>query len=212
MQKFIANFYLVLIIMLFIVNNIILDDLKITGALYISMMNISIVLNGIMLLLFKNEIKFKGIIIIIAFITFIFSKDIYQFIFIISTLVILILTDISNSKFIQITTIIINIIILIFHIPLLFFIIILVFNEIDQNADIYEDTHYYCKNNYEAYSYSAGAMDDFHYSIGKHYEILNVDGIITISYNKRNEKTEEEYKNFIKNNKCKLVGAENGSK
>lgn len=101
----------------------------------------------------------------------------------------------------------------IFFLPL-FFVFLLAFGiGLDEESmnDIYDDMHYYCDNNYEVYSYSAGAMDSFHYSIGKHYEILNGNGIIYISYNEQNEVSQEEYENYLNTHKCKLVGDINGS-
>lgn len=50
------------------------------------------------------------------------------------------------------------------------------------------------------------------YSIGKHYDILNIDDIIYISYNERNEKTKQEYQQYINNHNCSLVGDKNGFK
>ena len=103
----------------------------------------------------------------------------------------------------------------IFFLPL-FFVFLLAFGTgLDEESgmnDIYDDMHYYCNNNYEVYSYSAGAMDSFHYSIGKHYEILNISGIINISYNERNEKTLDEYEIYLETHNCELVGDKNGSK
>lgn len=55
-------------------------------------------------------------------------------------------------------------------------------------------------------------MDGFHYSIGKHYDILNIGDIINIIYSERNETTQEEYENYVKNHKCTLVGDNNESK
>ena len=101
MKKFIINFYVGLVIILFIIINIILADVKITGLLYIITMDLFLILNTIILLLFRNEIKFKGILIIFSFLIFIFSKDIYQFIFIISTMVILIVTGFAIFQVLQ---------------------------------------------------------------------------------------------------------------
>ena len=103
----------------------------------------------------------------------------------------------------------------IFSLPLLFIYLLTFGTTLDSEKeikDIYSDTHYYCDNNYEIYSYSAGAMDSFHYSIGKHYEILNINGIITIAYRKRHEKTQDEYETFLENHNCKLAGDKNGFK
>ena len=71
--------------------------------------------------------------------------------------------------------------------------------------DIYRDTHYYCENNYEVYSYSNGATDKFHYSIGKHYEFLNINNMINISYRKRTEKNYNEYESYINMHHCQLI-------
>ena len=55
-------------------------------------------------------------------------------------------------------------------------------------------------------------MDRFHYSIDKHYDFLNIDGIIYISYNERNEVGKNEYNEYLNTHKCKLTGDINGSK
>ena len=98
----------------------------------------------------------------------------------------------------------------------LFFIYILAFgtdlSEEQEKSDIYDKMHYFCDNNYEVYAYSAGAMDRFHYSIGKHYEFLDINDIIYISYNERNEVSQKEYNEYLKTHKCKLVGEANGFK
>lgn len=78
--------------------------------------------------------------------------------------------------------------------------------------NIYEDTHFYCDNNYEVYSYSAGAMDGFHYSIGKHYKILDINGIIKISFNNQNEATQNQYETYLERHNCELVGEKDGFK
>ena len=77
---------------------------------------------------------------------------------------------------------------------------------------IYEDTHYYCNKNYEIYSYSNSAGDIFHYSIGKHYDFLNINDIIHITYNEQNEVKKYDYDNYLKKHKCRFVGDINGSK
>ena len=52
--------------------------------------------------------------------------------------------------------------------------------------------------NYEAYEYSLGAMDKTHYSVGKHYEIIDIKGLLYIRYSERNQTTYEEYARTIK--------------
>ena len=55
-----------------------------------------------------------------------------------------------------------------------------------------------------------GLWTDF--SIGKYYDILDINGIIYISYNERSEVSQEEYNNYLNTHKCKLIGDVNGSK
>ncbi len=95
-----------------------------------------------------------------------------------------------------------------FSIPLLFVYLLIFGTRIDKEwgiNDIYDDMHYYCENNYEVYSFSKGAMDKFHFSIGKHYEILNIDKVIYIFYSKRNEVSIEDYNNYLNTHNCRLV-------
>ena len=72
-------------------------------------------------------------------------------------------------------------------------------------GDIYDDMHYYCEDNYEVYGYSAGAMDSMHYSIGKYYKFLNIGDVIYAVYSERNEVSEGEYKDYLKNHGCRLA-------
>ncbi len=210
MKKIIINYYGLIIVNLFIIYNIILKNLKIEGLLYkLFMINI-IIINITILIKFKKNIKLKSLIIIIYFLTwFLFSKNALQLIFGISNIITLIIIGFSENNFIKILSVIIGLFLVTFSIPL-FFIFILTYDT--GINDIYNDTHYFCENNYEIYSYSAGAMDKFHYSIGKHYELINIDDIIYISYNERNEVSEKDYKNYLNNHKCKLVGDINESK
>ena len=120
-----------------------------------------------------------------------------------------------ENHLIKIISVLISIFAFIFFVPLFFIFLLSFGTNLDEEREmnnIYDDTHYYCDNNYEVYSYSAGAMDSFHYSIGKHYEILNISGIINISYNERNEKTHDEYEAYLETHNCELVGDKNGSK
>ena len=102
-----------------------------------------------------------------------------------------------------------------YFLPLFFSFLLTFGTDLDEEQgmnDIYEDTHYYCDNNYEVYSYSAGAIDKFHYSIGKHYEILKINGIINISYNERNEVSQDKYEKYLETHNCRLVGDKSGLK
>jgi len=208
MKKILINYYAVIMTIMFIIHNVVPTNINIDGILYTITMILFIILNIIILIKYQNKIKFKALVIIILFLILLASKDVYHLIFNITSIITLIITGVENNKFIIIITIIISSIFMIFYLNFLLFILIICAS----TNDIYEDTHYYCQKNYEIYSYSAGAMDKFHYSIGKHYELININGIITISYSERNEKTEKEYNTFLKNHKCVLVGEKYESK
>ncbi len=215
MYKKVINYYAVIILMLFIIYNIILENLKIGGLLYQIIMIVLIVSNAVILIIFKKDIKYKNVVCVLYFFIWLFSKNALQCYFDFSNIIILCITGFTESKFTKIFSIIVSIFIVIFFLPL-YFVFLLRFgtslSEASERNNIYDDMHYYCDNNYEVYSYSSGAMDRFHYSIGKHYDILDVDGIIYISYNELNEVTQENYENYLKNNNCSLMEDINGSK
>jgi len=193
----------------------VLENLKIGGLLYQVSMIILIALNVIILIIFRKDIKCKSLVILAYCFIWLFSKNALQCVFSISSMITLIITGFMESNFIKVISILITIFFIVFAMPLLF-IYLLAFGtgmgEESGRNDIYNDMHYYCENNYEVYSFSQGAMDKFHYSIGKHYEFLDIDGIIYVSYNERNEVSEEEYNNYLKHHKCRLVSDINGSK
>lgn len=216
MKKKIIDYYALIMMILFIVYNLILKDLKIGGLLYQIFMFVLIILNLIILIKFRKRIKLKGLIIVIYFfIWMLLSKNALQCAFGISSMITLIIIGFLESNFIKVMSILITLFFAVFSMPLLFVYLLAFGTGISEESDrnyIYDDMHYFCDNNYEVYSYSAGAMDRFHYSIGKHYEFLDIDDIIYISYNERNEVSQEEYENYLNTHKCKLVGDVNGSK
>lgn len=215
MKKILINYYALIIILLFLIYNLLLINLVITGIMYHLFMITLIISNIILLFKLKKEIKCKSIAIIVFFIIWFFSKDIYGVIFGISSMITLISIGFMESNFIKVISVLIILFFVVFSMPLLFVYLLAYGTGISEESgrnDIYDDMHYYCEKNYEVYSYSAGAMDSFHYSIGKHYEFLDIDGIIFISYNEQNEVSQEEYNNYLNTHKCKLVGDVNGSK
>lgn len=215
MSKNFIDYYALAMLVLFIVYNLFLKNLKIYGLLYQIFMFVLIIVNAIILIIFRKRIKYKTLIIIVYLLIWLFSKNTLQCFFAFSNIILLCITGFMEKHSIKIISVLIIIFGHIFFLPL-FFVFLLAFGTgLDKERsmnDIYDDMHYYCDNNYEIYSYSAGAMDSFHYSIGKHYEILNINGIINISYRKRNEKTQAEYETYLKTHNCKLVGDKNGSK
>lgn len=208
MKKCIIDYYAIIMLGFFIVYNLILDNLKISGLLYQIFMFILIIINGTILIVFRKKVKYKSLVIIIYFLIWLFSKNMLQCLFNFSNILILCVLGFMESNFIKVISFMVTIFVFVFFYPLLFIFLFtfgLGFDEERGMDDIYDDTHYYCEDNYEVYSYSAGAMDSFHYSIGKYYNILNIEGIISISYNERREKTYEEYEKYLEENECKLV-------
>lgn len=213
MKKGFSEYYAVFMMTLFIIYNLVLESLKIGGLLYQTVMVLLIIVNTIILITFRKKIQYKSFVIIVYSVIWLFSKNKLQCFFAFSNIIILCITGFTESHVIKKFSIFISIFVVIFFQPLFFSFLLAFgtgFDEERNRNDIYDDTHYHCDYNYEVYSYRAGMMDGFHYSIGKYYEILNIDGIIYISYNKRNERTKEEYEKYIKNHNCKLVGDKDG--
>lgn len=214
MKKNLIDYYALVILILFIIYNFILDKLIIMGLLYKTIMILIIIVNMIILIIFRKKIKYKNILIIYC-LTSLFTKNIMQYLFAFSNIIILCIIGFKENKLIKTFSIFYGIFIAFGWLPLLFALFILFGINLDEDKNInhiYSDMHYYCDNNYEAYAYSTGFMDGFSYSIGKYYEILNINDIINIVYRERNENTLEEYTDFIENNNCKLVGVDNGFK
>lgn len=215
MKKSFINHYAVIMLIMFMFYNLLLKELKIGGLLYQVFMVLLLFINTIVLITCRKQIKYKGFVIIVYSFIWLFSKNILQCLFDFSNIVILCVIGFKENKFIKIITILIMLFIFIFF-PLLLLGFLLTFgtdlNEEQGINDIYENMHYYCEDNYEVYSYSAGATDGFHYSIGKHYDILNIDDIIHISYNERNKTTKQEYETYLKTHHCRLVGVDDGYK
>ena len=215
MKKKLIDYYAIIMLALYLFYNIALNSLKIGGLLYQIFMIIIMIVMAIILSVFSRVMRYKEVDCVIYLITWLFSKNIPQCFFNFSNIIVLVGIGLIDSMFMRVFAIIIGLIISIFFLPL-FFVFLLCFgtsmSEESGRSDIYEDMHYYCENNYEVYSYSAGAMDRFHYSIGKYYDILDINGIIYISYNERSEVSQEEYNNYLNTHKCKLIGDVNGSK
>lgn len=193
-------------IIFFVVINITFSGLRIEGLLYQYFMFLIIVLNIVILIRFRNIIHYRSLAILIYFFLSVFSKDILQFIFAISSMITLDVIKFKNSNFIKMMTIFV----ICFFSPYFFLLTFIILNNEKERRDIYENTHYYCENHYEIYSYSAGAMDKFHYSIDKYYNIIDLDGILFITYNERSKTTREEYESYIENHNCNLVGDKHG--
>ena len=214
-KKDFINYYALIVMVIYILNNIVLVGLKIRGPLFVVFMFVFAILNGIILIKYKQKIEYKDLVIGTSFILLLFAKNIYHFLFAVSHIVILMMIDFSENKITKIITICIFGFVVIFWFPILFALIFafgLDLTEERGESKIYKDMHYRCEKDYEIYSYSAGAMDSTHFNIGKHYEILNIDDIITISYTGHHEKTSEEFEEILNQYHCELVGEKNGTK
>ena len=210
-----TNYYFFIMALFFITYNIIFESLKISGSLYKLFMILLIIINSIVLFILNKKISFKKIILIIYIFTIVKSKNQLQFFFALSNIIILCIIGFQESNLIKTISIFILIITLTYSLPLLFVFLLEFGTELDEDVymnKIYEDTHYYCNKNYEIYSYSNSAGDVFHYSIGKHYDFLNINDIIHITYNEQNEVKKYDYDNYLKKHKCRLVGDINESK
>lgn len=215
MNKKIIENYALIMLGVFIGYNFILSNLKIGGLLYEIFMVAVIVINGIILIKFRKDIKYNNWVIIGYFFTLVFSKNTLQCYLALSNIFILCITGFMKSNFTKVITFLIGLFVITFYLPLCFVFLWIFgteFNNERGDNEVYKDTHYYCQNHYEVYAYSSGAMDHYHYSIGKRYDILNIDDIIYISYRERNEKSREEYQEYLNNYECTLVGEINGSK
>ena len=201
--------------LIFVIYIIVFEGLKLSGTIYKLFMVSIIFVNLIILYIFKEKFTCKKIGIIIYLFTIIKSKNQLQFFFAISNIIVLCITCFYENNFVKIITLLISIIILIYFLPLLFIFLLNFGTKLDEDVymnKIYKNTHYYCNENYEIYSYSYSAGDTFHYSIGKHYDFLNINDIIHITYSEQNEVKKYEYDNYLKSNKCRLAGEINGYK
>lgn len=215
MNKNYTDYYFFIMVLFFITYNIIFESLKISGSLYKLFMISLIIINSIILFILNKKISFKKIILIIYIFTIVKSRNQLQFFFALSNIIILCIIGFQESNLIKNISIFILIITLTYSLPLLFVFLLEFGTELDEDVymnKIYEDTHYYCNKNYEIYSYSNSAGDVFHYSIGKHYDFLNINDIIHITYNEQNEVKKYDYDNYLKKHKCRLVGGINESK
>ncbi|MDE5539538.1 MAG: hypothetical protein K2J20_03530, partial [Bacilli bacterium] len=167
MKKIFISYYAVAILVIFIIRNILLANLIISGLLYNVFMLIFLVLDYLIIRKYKNIIKWKIGIIILSFFLLIFSQDIFQLLFILSNMIILMGSGYLESRLLRIVTIVflglsLVLLLLILSSPFILWIFIYSLFLNTNGNDIYEDMHYYCENNIEVYAYSSGAMDKYH--------------------------------------------------
>ena len=167
LKKKIIDYYALLMMILFIIYNQVLGNLKIGGLLYQIFMISLIIINIMILVWYKERIKYKGLVILIYFLIWlIFSKNTLQCLFALSNMIALIIIGFMENNVVKILTVFIGLFFMIFSVPL--FLIFLFAYGIDMNEevgrkDIYEESHYYCENHYEirigTHSGTHGAMN-----------------------------------------------------
>lgn len=213
-NKVIKN-YINIIIVLFIIINVLLDSLYIEGLLYQIIMCIFVIMNLFFLIKNRYEINDVSLNVALSLIISTFSNDIPQFIFIISNALLLIIIKHKNSNRIRVVSLITTILAVgsIMILPYIGFRLILIRGDYNEYG-IYDDTRYICKNGKEAFAYSAGAMDKYHFNISTYFDIIDIDNVIKIYYRSgiRNEVSQEQYEKYIKGHNCILVGDEDGDK
>lgn len=204
MKKFITAHYSLIMIIFFIIYNILIRKLEISGIFYQIIMILFIICNLILLILFKKEIKWKIPIISFSLLVWIFSKDIFQLLFLFSNVIALIVIGFFEKNNSCFKLFAIFMVILFYFgggLILFYFAIFRIFS----SENIYDNTHYLCDNNHEIYAYSAGGIDKYHYVIYKRNKILYIDNFLSISYNDKNEVSENEYYHYLDNHQCKLI-------
>ena len=218
MKKIFINYYAVIIFILYLIDNTLLYKLKVSGPLYIILLDLFLISNIVLLSIKRKEIKFKTIIIIAFILTIGLSKNLYQLLYVNINVITLLIIGFKESKFIRIIFVLLIVFLIKFS-SIIFYILLFAsgdngeFGPTNKNL-IYEDTHYYCNSGYETYAFSAGAMDNYHYYIGKNYKLLNIDGIINVIYKGGNIVSKEEYIKYNRNelNNCKTKGVKYGFK
>ena len=241
-KKLIINYYALIMIFLFLIYNLIYNwsYLKIEGLLYELLITVIICVNVNILINFRKEIKLKKLMFIIYsvilmgyFYSFgLLLKSPFQDVFCFCNIVVFLILSFMESNYFKVVSTMFLAFIAIFFFKYYqqwSFAYLIAFDKTRLTQELIikkynkmNDKLYYCENNYEVRSYSTldlktihppnEAVKTFHYFIGKHYGILNINPIINISYDNRKEVSRDDYEKFLNSHKCKLVGDVSGSK
>jgi hypothetical protein len=159
----IIKYYLLIIFIYFLVFNVFVNGLVVDGILYYIFMILLNIFNVYFIIKKNKYFKFKNSLYILLLLNIIFCKNIFYVILLLNTIILLTILNFKDNRVIPILSIICSTIVILNIQIILFMVFLTVLN----TNEIYEDSHYYCNNNYKIYSYSAGAMDSLHYSIVK---------------------------------------------
>ncbi len=198
----IKKYYLLIVYIFFLTFNLFLTELVVDGIVYYIFMILLNIFNVYFIIKKNKYLKLKNSLYVLLLLSIIYCKNIFYVILLLNTIIFLTALNFKENIVIKVISLICSIAIIL-NIELVLFILFLItFN----NNPIYEDTHYYCNNNYEIYYYSGGALDSFHYSVVKRYKIIEFNNIIKIVYNKNIGNSLDEYNKVLENMECKLVG------
>lgn len=204
------KYYSIVISAGYVLLKLLLNNLEVSGILYAFFTCAFLIFHAVILIRYRKILKYKALSTIIAFFSIVISTDMIALLYTFSNFMLYVGISLIDEKlYLKIISFVLCALLIVCP----FFILLPVFVVLLRSSnDVYEDTHYYCEGHYEVYAYSAGAMDKFHYSIGKRYEFIDIGGIIRITYRIRNEKTREEYQNFLERHECWKVGENDGFK
>lgn len=208
-MKKLIKYYSLFMTILLCFSNAIFTFLSIKGILYQIIMYFLIIINIFMLLEYRDSIKYKKVSLVVLFLLIITAKNALNLYFILTFIVVLLITEFKKSIFIKLLSFLSLIFCVVFFYPLLFIFLFTFGESLDGTvieSKIYEDKHYLCNNNTEVFVASSGAFDGFHYYGGKYYKILKLDDIIYISVRFNREISQDEYEKIYSTNKCVLVG------
>lgn len=92
-----------------------------------------------------------------------------------------------------------------FFSPLLFFTLLIILPVLDGSDMIYPETHYYTDDGRELFVYSAGAMDGFHYCVGRGFEIIDLGQTLKFYYRDVQSVNKHEYEQVKGTANCTLA-------
>ena len=206
MNKKTLYIYIIGMLICYILYNYIFKNILIGGVLYRILMILLIIFNGIQLIQNKEQIDNKASIIIVIYIFMLFSsRNLFQFLFNLSNIIILIIIEKQRKLFTKTSLYFVVGSIYFFSLLVLLRVPLLVKNYKSDFTRMEPKTYYQCNNNMEAYIISLPSINgnEEDYYIGEKYEIVDMDGLFII-YNNSKEVNYSYYFNYIDNidNQC----------
>ena len=207
MKNNILKNYSILLIILYLINNLLLKNIIICGPLYIIIMIVLIITNIIFVIKNKNKIKYKkNTSIILLFISFI-GKDILQADLTFTSFIVLAILQLKEKKeFDLVRKIALGMFIIFFYIIIHLIFVVKYIESITNNVMYNKsDNHYYCENNIEILAYENPFKNKVYFATATIKKIIKVDNLITITYQKIEEKNDENLESYIEGYRCKTT-------